>query len=73
MPGRGRGEGPPLDRSVFYGGLEDSEVEFVVGVAFVSVDEGVVVAAEETEVDQGGFASVCPGENVVDVELPPFR
>jgi hypothetical protein len=32
-----------------------------------SVDEGVVVAAEETKVVEDGFASVCPEDNVVDV------
>jgi len=73
MPGRGRGEGPPLDRSVFYGGLEDSEVEFVVGVAFVSVDEGVVVPTEKDQIAQAGLSPLCPVDDVVDVELPPFR
>ncbi len=31
------------------------------------VGEGVVVAAEETEVGEDGIASVCPEDNVVDV------
>ena len=37
----------------------------VLGLLFVG--EGVVVAAEETEVVEDGFASVCPEDNVVDV------
>ena len=31
------------------------------------VGEGVVVAAEETQVGEDGFAAVCPEDDVVDV------
>jgi len=40
----------------------------VLGLLFVG--EGVVVAAEETEVGEECFASVCPEDNVVDVAPP---
>ena len=38
----------------------------------MSVDEGVVVSAEETEVFETGFASVGPGDDVVDVTPSGF-
>jgi hypothetical protein len=40
----------------------------VFGLLFVG--EGVVVSAEETEVVEDGFASVCPEDDVVDVAPP---
>ena len=45
-------------------------VEEVREFAFVTVGQGVVVAAEETQVVENGFAAVCPGDNVVDVTPP---
>jgi hypothetical protein len=48
-------------------------VYLVVLMFVLEVGEGVVVAAEETEVGDDGFSSFCPGDDVVDVELPPVR
>lgn len=50
-----------------YGRFEDSQIQNFIEVAFVAVDEGVVVAAEQTEVGEHGFAAVGPRNDVVDV------
>ena len=56
---RGGGEGPPLgwSEACWFGYLQ---VQDLTEVAFMAVDQGVVVSAEQTEVGEDGFAAVCP-------------
>ncbi len=56
-----------LCRSVTHDRFERWAVEELCEFAFVTVCQCVVVAAEETQVFEHGFASVGPGDDVVDI------
>ena len=60
------GKGPPLGRSDA-DWFEYLQIQDLSEVPFMTMDEGVVVAAEKTQVDKHGFAAVGPRNDVMEV------